>query len=181
MKGGSTRQAGKGLGNPPPSAPHSRGATPYGAEGGPCCPSLGGLRPDPQQPPPCRAGVQQRGAAGCRVLQGRFVGCAKPPPLVPRVPASLPCPCCAGAGPGEAAGWLQAGRKGNGREFKRRVFNLEQPRSPSLPLASPLSAVSTIPKTHGFTPWPPQGLPLLWGSLIHLLRGTLGSRYPLVP
>lgn len=176
MKGGSTRQAGKGLGNPPPSAPHSRGAAPYGAEGGPCCSSLGGLRPDPQQPPPCRAGVQPWGAAGCRVLQGRFVGCTKPPPLCQGYPRASPVPAVRVLGPVKQQDGSRLGERGTGESLKEEflIWN-------SLPFASPLGAVSTIPKTHGFTPWPPQELPLLWGSLIHLLRGTLGSRYPLVP
>lgn len=168
---------------------------PCGAEGGPCCsarrcPSWGGCAQALSSPLPGGQGCSRGGLRDAECSRAALWGAQSPPPLVPRVPASLPSPCCAGAGPGEAAGWLQAGRKGNGREFKRRVFNLEQ-----LATCLPPRRRQHRPRSrHRSTQntWLQPLDPLLWGSLAvpppsaissgsPSGLGTLGYRYPLVP
>lgn len=51
MKGGSTRQAGKGLGNPPPKCSPQQRGSPLWCRGGAVLPQLGGAAPRPSAAP----------------------------------------------------------------------------------------------------------------------------------
>lgn len=163
MKGGSTRQAGKGLGNPPPPqcSPQQRGS-PVVPRGGRAArhgaAPAGGAAPRPSAAPSLEGRGAAVGGCGMQSAPGPLCGVHKaPPPLCQGCLRASPLPAVRVLGPVKQQDGSRLGERGTGESLKEEflIWN-------SLPLASPLGAVSTVPvlgtaapKTRGFNPWTP--------------------------
>lgn len=120
--------------------------------GGRAAPAWGGCAQTLSSPFPVGQGCSHGGLRDAECSRAALWGAQSPPPLCQGCPRASPVPAVRVLGPVKQQDGSRLGERGTGESLKEEflIWN-------SLPLASPLGAVSTIPKTHGFTPWPAPG------------------------